>query len=186
MLVTQTWLRIHESQTISVTGSARRNVRSDLVVWRGTFFAEANTLLEAQRALKADAVRVEQFLTAKGITNAHLSPIGIQSLRSTAKESSESVPRTLGYRLSQNVEVRSKEVDRIIRLDRESVSLVESGVAFTPLTMEFIYTGAGEAKVEMPSKLPLKATGPSRTCAPPRWASFRLLPPTRRRPLGTG
>ena len=87
MLVTQTWLRIHESQTISVTGSARRNVRSDLVVWRGTFFAEANTLLEAQRALKADAAKVEQFLTAKGITNAHLSPINIQALRSTAKES---------------------------------------------------------------------------------------------------
>ncbi len=31
------WTRIAESQVINVTGSARKNVRSDLVVWRASF-----------------------------------------------------------------------------------------------------------------------------------------------------
>jgi hypothetical protein len=31
------WTRISESQLISVTGSARRSVRSDLVIWRTLF-----------------------------------------------------------------------------------------------------------------------------------------------------
>ena len=33
MLVTGAWLRIAEYQTVSVTGSARKAVRSDLVIW---------------------------------------------------------------------------------------------------------------------------------------------------------
>src|ERR1041385_42719 len=35
MLVTRAWLKIAESQTISVTGSARKAVRSDRVIWLG-------------------------------------------------------------------------------------------------------------------------------------------------------
>ena len=32
------WTRISESQVINVTGSARKNVRSDLVVWRDALY----------------------------------------------------------------------------------------------------------------------------------------------------
>ena len=40
LVVAGTWNRIAESQVINVTGSARKNVRSDLVVWRANFSAE--------------------------------------------------------------------------------------------------------------------------------------------------
>src|SRR6266496_1925003 len=64
MLVTRAWLKIAEWETISVTGSARKAVRSDLVIWRGSFTADGDTLLAAQRNLKTDFARVESFVRA--------------------------------------------------------------------------------------------------------------------------
>src|SRR6266536_923161 len=156
MLVTRAWLKIAESQTISVTGSARKAVRSDLVIWRGSFTADGDTLLAAQRNLKTDFARVESFVRAAGLTNYLIGPISIKELQATAEskatqkgESNITQQKTIGFRLSQSVEVRSADVDRILKLDQDATSLIEQGVMFTPAAPEFIYTKAGEAKVEM-------------------------------------
>lgn len=37
LLLTGSWTRLHESSAVEVTGSARKNVRSDLVAWRCHF-----------------------------------------------------------------------------------------------------------------------------------------------------
>jgi hypothetical protein len=149
LLLSRAWLRIAESQTISVTGSARKNVRADLVVWKGTFSTEANTLVAAQRALKADLEKVGAYLRANHVTNYSVSTISIQELRASERNQNEGLQqKTVGYRLSQWVEVRSPEIDRITELDRDSVALVERGVLFTT-ALEYIYTKSGETKVEM-------------------------------------
>jgi hypothetical protein len=150
MLVTRAWMRIAESQTIAVTGSARKNVRSDLIIWRGSFATEAATLLEAQRTLKADLAKVEAFLQTKGVTNFFFTPISIQELQATLKGADGSLQRkTAGYRLTQTVRIDSADVERIMQLDRDSTALVEQGVLFTPVAPEYIYTKAGDTKVEM-------------------------------------
>jgi len=155
-LVTRAWLKIAESQTISVTGSARKAVRSDLVIWRGSFDAEGSTLLEAQYNLKSDVEKVERFLTTSGMTNYLIGHIAIKELQATeelkaTQKGGSDITRqkTVGFRLTQTVEVRSTDVDRITRLDQESTTLVEQGVMFTSSPPEYIYTKAGEAKVEM-------------------------------------
>lgn len=147
LVVARTWQRVAESQAISVTGSARRLVKSDLIVWTGNFSTEAKTLLAAQQALKADLVKVEAFLKEQGVTNYQVSPIGIQELRQRAN-GDEGV-RLAGYSLSQNVQVTSPEVERIAALDRQTSKLVEQGVQFTMSAPTYIYTKAGEAKIEM-------------------------------------
>lgn len=150
LLVSRAWLKIAETQNIVVTGSARRAVRADLAVWRGTFTVEAGTLLEAQRRLKADLEKVQAFLRDGGFTNPIFSPINIQEVQATQRDDHGlTQQRTVGYRLSQNVEVRSSDVDRITELDRQSTVLVERGVLFTPLPPQYLYTRAGEAKIEM-------------------------------------
>jgi len=146
LVVARTWQRVAESQAISVTGSARRLVKSDLIVWNGNFSAEAKTLLAAQQALKADLAKVEAFLTAQAVTNYQIGPIGIQELRQRAGE--EGV-RLVGYSLNQHVTVTSSEVERIAALDQQTSKLVEQGVQFTTTAPRYIYTKAGEAKIEM-------------------------------------
>ncbi len=150
MLVTRAWLNIAESQTIVVTGSARKDVQADLIVWRGGFSAEAATLLDAQRKLKADGARVGAFLDEHGMTNCVFTPITIQELQATSKGEGGWVQhKTAGYRLTQSVQLQSGNAAATARLDRDSSALVEAGVLFTPTPPEYIYTKAGEAKVEM-------------------------------------
>jgi uncharacterized protein len=143
MTVTRAWLRISESQTVTVTGSARRNVRADLMIWHGHVSAEAVTLLEAQRALKDGLDKVAVFLKSRDVTNSLILPISIEELRAPDRT------RVAGYRLAQSVELRSDSAERVAQLDHDSARLVEEGVLFTSGPTDFIYTKAGEAKVEM-------------------------------------
>ena len=150
MLVARAWIKIAESQTISVTGCARKTVQSDLIIWRGSFAAEAGSLLEAQRQLKTDLAKVEAFLKSGGVTNYFFTPILIQELQATIKgDKGVTQEKTAGYRLTQTVRVDSEDVERVTRLDRDSTALVEQGVLFMPAPPQYIYTKAGEAKVEM-------------------------------------
>ena len=150
MLATTTWLKVKNSQFITVKGSARKNVRSDLIIWRGSFGVEADTLLAAQKNLKADRERVESFLRAKSFTNAVFTPIGIEEVKATLKTTDGlTQTRTSGYRLAQTVRIESGDVERVAQLDSESTALVEQGVVFAAQPPEFIYTKAGEAKIEM-------------------------------------
>jgi hypothetical protein len=150
MLGATTWLKVRNSQFITVKGSARKNIKADLVIWGGTFRVEAATLLDAQRALKADLAKVNQFVRDRGFTNIVFAPIGIEEVMATLKDAEGLTrQRNVGYRLSQAVRVESGDVERISQLDNDSTALVEQGVVFTAQPPAFIYTKAGEAKVEM-------------------------------------
>ena len=43
MLATTTWLKVRNSQFITVKGSVQKNIESDLAIWSGDFPAEAET-----------------------------------------------------------------------------------------------------------------------------------------------
>lgn len=151
LVVANAWTRIAESQLIHVTGSARKNVRSDLAIWRASFSVEAPTLLEAQTRLRADHAKVAAFFSLRGITGFAASPIDIREL--TAKRHHEDDDSTtqgrVGYRLTQSIEVHSPDVALLPKLAGESGELLQQDVAFMSGGFEFIYTKAGEAKVEM-------------------------------------
>src|SRR5689334_12639270 len=46
-ILANTWARLAEASSINVTGSARKDIRSDLAIWRAKFSVDAPTLLEA-------------------------------------------------------------------------------------------------------------------------------------------
>jgi len=144
------WLRVKTSQTITVKGSARKNVQSDLAIWRGSFTTQAATLLEAQQNLKRDAARVGEFLRARAVTNLVFTPIEIEEVRGTLKDANGlTAEQILGYRLTQTVRAEFQAVECVGQLESETAMLVEQGVLFAAKAPEFIYTKAGEAKVEM-------------------------------------
>lgn len=148
MVGTAAWVKIKNSQFITVKGSARKSIESDLAVWRGNFVVEAETLVEAQHQMLADRARVEKFLEGAGVTNYSFASIGIEEQRATKKNAEGwAEQRTSGYRLSQAVRVESADLNRIEHLD--STPLVEQGMLFTADAPQFIYTSVGEAKIEM-------------------------------------
>ncbi len=144
--VTRAWLHIADSQVISATGSAHQDVTSDLAVWTAAFSAEGDQLAEAQGKLKADAARVAAFFQERGITNAEISAINIQRLRSSGNDDNS---KTAGYRLRQTLRLESGDVARVVDLQQQSSSLVAAGVELDDLGIEFIYTHLAEAKIDM-------------------------------------
>jgi hypothetical protein len=151
MLGTTAWVKIKNSQFITAKGSTRKNVQSDLVVWKGSFTTEATTLLEAQHTLKADGTKVAGFLQSAGVTNVIFAPITIEEIEASVSNESngETVTRqrTVGYRLSQKVRVESTDVERMAGLD--TTPLVEQGVLFTTEAPQFLFTRVAEEKIEM-------------------------------------
>jgi hypothetical protein len=153
LVLARAWTHIHEYQIIEVTGSARKNVRADLVIWRANFSAEAPTLLEAQQKLKNDRALVEAWLEKKGMKDVRSQPVQIHeivvqhSLRSKSEETSSE--KRVGYRLTQPLVVTSSDVDLVPRLGSDATELIEQGVSFVSEGFEFIYTPVAEAKIEM-------------------------------------
>jgi uncharacterized protein len=151
MLGTTAWVKIKNSQFITSKGSTRKNVKSDLVVWKGSFTTEAPTLLDAQHKLKTDAAKVSDFLSQNGVTNLVFKPIAIEEIQASVSNETngESVSRqrTVGYRLTQKVRVESTDVERMAQLD--TTPLVEQDVLFTTEPPQFLYTKVAEEKIEM-------------------------------------
>lgn len=151
LILTRAWTRIAESQVINVTGSARKNIRSDLIIWRANFTVDAASLLDAQLKLQTDFAKISAFLKTHGLAEFSTHPVQIREMtvqRNNGDDGTTAVVR-IGYRLSQSIEVRSAEVERVPKLASDTGELLQQDVSFVSEGFEFIYTKAGEAKVEM-------------------------------------
>src|SRR5215218_6958087 len=89
-------------QTITVTGSARKRIKSDLVIWRSGISYQAPELSEAYRSLSEAVPRVKAYLIGKGITENQItvSSISSQTLHGRTEDGSETSEIT-GYSLRQ-------------------------------------------------------------------------------------
>lgn len=150
-LVARAWTRLSETNVVNVTGSARKNVRSDLIVWRTCFHVDAATLPAAQRQLQEQLAQATAHLAQSGLTDVAVAPVEVQELTVRARDADgeEATVRRVGYRLLQRLEIRSTDVERVPRLAADTSALIEQGIVFSSHEFQFIYTKAGEAKVEM-------------------------------------
>ena len=136
--------------TITVTGSAKKSIRADLAVWRGSFNAQSPRIEDAYADLEASAKRVRTYLVGKGFADTTLvfSQVSTQTLFTRSANGMET-GQIEGYRLMQTVEVRSKDVGRIETLAREATQLIRQGVRFESYPPEYLVTGLADLKVEM-------------------------------------
>jgi len=144
-------LRIADSRaTLTVTGSAKQPIVSDMIVWRATFSANATTLPAAYDKLEADQKAVRGYLISKGLSADSLvfSSINTQVYYAVGPDRRETGQAT-GYRLFQTVEVRSMAVDRVAVIARQSTELIRSGVQLESQNPEYLYTKLAEAKVSV-------------------------------------
>jgi len=137
-------------QTITVTGSARRPIRSDLVVWRAAVSYQAPALSEAYRSLSESVPKVKAYLMSKGIPENEItiSSISSQTLHGRTSDGGETSEIT-GYSLRQELEVRSKDVDKIGKIAREATELINQGILLESMAPEYYYTQLGSLKIEM-------------------------------------
>ena len=137
-------------QTITVTGSARKRIKSDLVIWRAGVSYQAPVLADAYRSLSESVPRVKSYLVGKGIPENQItiSSISSQTLHSKTADGEES-PGISGYSLRQELEVRSNDVDKIAQIARQATELINQGILIESQAPEYHYTKLGDLKIEM-------------------------------------
>jgi uncharacterized protein len=137
-------------QTITVTGSARKQITSDLIIWRGYLSYQSTGLQGAYADLKQGMAKLKAYLVEKGIPQDQIVETSITTMAlHPVSESGMELSDIVGYRLQQGVEIRSSDVDRITRISRESTDLINQGVALESQPPQYLYTKLGDLKVEM-------------------------------------
>jgi len=156
-----TWKKVASSNvTIAVTGSASKQIKSDLGIWEGIFSAEAPTMQGAYAKLGETKQRVKEYLVNFGFPEDKLvfSSITTSNLYENKSGNkyddyglgnSTSSEKIRGYRLAQEVSVESVDVEKIGSLSRRVTELINQGIDINSGSPIFLYTKLGDLKVEM-------------------------------------
>ncbi len=137
-------------QTITVTGSARKRITSDLVIWKAAVSYQAPVLADAYRSLSENVPRVKAYLVSKGIAENQITISSISSQTHQVRDSNgQETGQISGYTLRQELEVRSTDVQSIAKIAREATELINQGILIESMAPEYHYTKLGEEKITM-------------------------------------
>jgi hypothetical protein len=141
---------------IQVTGLGKADFDSDLIVWEGSFSAESKNLQDAYALLEEHKTVIQKYLEDKGVATAEIVFSAIAVSNKTKNIYSESGSymgeEFIGYILSQEVVIESKEVEKIETISREITELLNRGVSFYSQSPRYYYTQLADLKIEMISK----------------------------------
>lgn len=149
-IFTGTWRKVRsENQTITVTGSAKKVMISDLGILRGTLSASGATASDAYRALQAQKPILVDYIRSKGfpvdkITFQTISNYPIYNYNQNGQQMD-----IRSYNASQMIDIHSNDVELIKAISLEISSLVEKGVNFQVNPPEYYYTKVGDIKIEI-------------------------------------
>jgi uncharacterized protein len=140
-----------DDQTIAVTGSAKRRIRSDLIVWSATVSYEGDTMQSAYKSLAQAVPKVVEYCKQKGIAAdaIQVDSIAVKPLHPRDKEGREHEDTISGYVMSQTIEVRSSDVARVSEVSRAATELINQGIMLESAAPAYHYTKLGELKIQM-------------------------------------
>jgi len=136
----------HIRDTISVTGSARKPISSDLVRWSVSVSTEGPKAAPAASRLRGQAARVRAYLEREGISAASISPSVV-----TSEEQVEELPhhrRKITYRVSQELEVSTRKIDVVEGAATGVGRLLERGIGVSAGSLQYVSTELTEAKLD--------------------------------------
>lgn len=141
------------SNGITVTGSASCDFESDLIVWRGSFFAYGQTPKAAYKSIKSNADVIKDYLVENGIEESELSFSSVSISQRWVTEYNDDGKRIGeyldGYDLSQTVTVTSEDIDKVDAVSRDITKLLEANIEFESDSPEYYYTKLDELKLDL-------------------------------------
>jgi uncharacterized protein len=147
------WKSSHRSNhTISVTGLASKDFDSDLIVWSGSVIRKSMELKQAYAEIKKDQETIKNYLIAKGILESEMvfNSINISKDFNVIYNNDGSRRETFnGFVLSQQVEINSKNVEKVEKISREVTEIIDQGIEFNSNAPSYYYTKLDKLKLEM-------------------------------------
>ena len=137
-------------EAINVTGSAKRRITSDLVVWGAGVTEEAPALTDAYKKLSASIPRIKEYLLSKGISEDQMVISSITTTQKHARDKDGNETEEItGYSLHQSISVRSTDVVKVGQIAREATELINQGILIESEAPRYYYTQIGNLKIEM-------------------------------------
>jgi uncharacterized protein len=156
------WSFLHAkklNQSIEVTGSAKKRIKSDFIIWRASVTVESPSLAEGYTKLSRDVEKTRAFLVAQGVPETQIvisavvtTPIRPQPQRTYQGMNVEITALSgniSGYSLKQTLEIRSTDIDKISAVSRQVTQLITQGIFLESESPQYLYTRLAEAKVDI-------------------------------------
>ena len=139
-------------ESISVTGLASKDFVSDLIVWKGSFSRTSMNTAEAFNDLKHDGEVIKTYLISKGVKENEIvfSAVAAQKQYDHMQVAQNQYKDVFtGTQLTQDVQIESKEVDRIERISRDITELLGQKIELNSYAPNYFYTKLSDLKIEM-------------------------------------
>jgi hypothetical protein len=124
----------NRNDVISVTGSAKKRITSDYVVWALFVTSEQPAAQDAARELTGWTNKIRSFLTDAGIEEGELSVDPISTETSSRKG------RVVSFRLTRGFEIRSPRVSVVTDVANRSAELLAQGIPLQADPLQYVYT----------------------------------------------
>jgi len=128
----------NQADVITVTGSAKKRIVSDYVVWDASLTSRQPTAEAATRQLASWTGRTLDFFDTQGVAAGELTlqPISTVTPGSTDDEGN----KVRGYQLTRFFEVRSSRVQAIAAVAERSSALLTRGIPLAADPPQYVYT----------------------------------------------
>lgn len=137
-----------ENQTITVTGSAKKEIKADLAILKGSLTGFAGSQKAAFEKLNANKPLLLEYLNSKGFD---ASKVKFETLNIYAQYNYENGAQTnlIGYNANQTFKIESNDVEKIQAISLEISDLYSKGLEFQIFSPEYYYTKLAEIKIEI-------------------------------------
>jgi hypothetical protein len=126
------------SSSIAVTGSAKRLIDSDYVIWDASVSSQQATPEAAAKKLGGWTAAVTSFLEREGVRHSELSVEPVTA--ATVHKGAYGGGKIVGYSLTVTIEVRSRRVGQITAVASQSSKLLALGIPFESQPLQYVFT----------------------------------------------
>ena len=134
---------------VLVLGSATRPIKSDYIVWKVSLTSQQPTTQAAYQELKTRIERVQRYLKEAKVPDAEISLNSLETVAIPEVTNGRETGKTLAYKLTQRLEIRSTQVDRYAKLSQQINELINEGVPLTSEPPEYLYNELSKLRIEM-------------------------------------
>jgi hypothetical protein len=127
----------NRSNVITVTGSAKKRITSDYVIWDVSVTSQQPTAAAAAKQLAAWAARVRSFLDKQGVQGGELT---VQPISTEAVTPNGQSGNVTAYKLTRSFQIRSPRVSDVAKVAEASAELLAEGVPLAAQPPQYIYT----------------------------------------------
>jgi hypothetical protein len=140
-------------RTVTVKGLSEREVKANLGFWPVRFVVTGPTLEMARDKLESSELAVRTFLKARGFTDQDMQVQNIQVEDRMAGYNAQQTPEDTRFVLTEDLLVRTTEVQKLAEASRMIGDLLKSGVVFSADAYNagpsFVFTGVNDLKGDM-------------------------------------